>query len=527
MDYLHQHQFTTSYAIGNNMKSIVITLVTVLLPSFLFAVDFQGNGPRGDGTGITTGDAQNAAGFADDGTTVRLDDVGDSVGIGTATPLNKLDVNGAIRSTGTIITGLLSCDTLDTDSGGRLFCGTDDAGSAAGIASYIATATLNMGNNNITNAQTIFSTASVPTVLCLDGDCKSAWPAAAGGDNLGNHVPTQTITTAFGIASSSGAYFTGSIGIATTAPSNQLHIVQSGAASDGIRLSRTTAVLEFLTDTANGYLTMQSAHPLKLGTSGNTHFTIDSAGQVGVGTTSPGSKLDVAGGNIRLDDNANLEWGSSNNVISGNDASGFVRIITGGSERLRVISGGNVGIGSTAPGSKLEVLDGDISIRTDGKQIRWGDGTVWIDANSATDFISFNTTSLERIRIAQQGFVGIGTNAPNYNLHTVGTALVTSSMTVNGGLALSSGTLINSMFADATVFDVPSVAAASTFNQMIPSTGTAIGDHCFVNAPALEANLSVSISSAQADNINLRFTNPSVGSVDPGVQTYLWFCIRR
>src|SRR3990167_4844336 len=98
MDYLHQHQFTTSYAIGNNMKSIVITLVTVLLPSFLFAVDFQGNGPRGDGTGITTGDAQNAAGFADDGTTVRLDDVGDSVGIGTATPLNKLDVNGAIRS---------------------------------------------------------------------------------------------------------------------------------------------------------------------------------------------------------------------------------------------------------------------------------------------------------------------------------------------------------------------------------------------------------------------------------------------
>lgn len=45
------------------------------------------------------------AGWSDDGSVVRLNTSGDSVGIGTSTPTEKLDVNGNIKSSGTIASG--------------------------------------------------------------------------------------------------------------------------------------------------------------------------------------------------------------------------------------------------------------------------------------------------------------------------------------------------------------------------------------------------------------------------------------
>lgn len=50
------------------------------------------------------------------------------VGIGTVIPSTELHVVGNVR-----ITGLNSCDTIDTDAGGNLVCGTDETGAGGGV----------------------------------------------------------------------------------------------------------------------------------------------------------------------------------------------------------------------------------------------------------------------------------------------------------------------------------------------------------------------------------------------------------
>lgn len=91
--------------------------------------------------------------------------------------------------------------------------------------------------------------------------------------------------------------------------------------------------------------------------SGGTIAVVDD--QVGIGTTAPVTKLQVAGGNIQLDNGQGLYFftpggsAQTNNGIRGNDFEDSLRFFTGAAERVTV-RGGNVGIGTTSP---LYLLD--------------------------------------------------------------------------------------------------------------------------------------------------------------------------
>ena len=71
------------------------------------------------------------------------------------------------------------------------------------------------------------------------------------------------------------------------------------------------------------------------------------AGNVGIGTTSPGAKLTVAGGNIRLSDVQQIEWGGSTNSIEGSNASNYLRFWTNNTLRMTLDNAGNLGLGVT------------------------------------------------------------------------------------------------------------------------------------------------------------------------------------
>ncbi|AMA60139.1 hypothetical protein [Bradyrhizobium sp. CCGE-LA001] len=166
-------------------------------------------------------------------------------------------------------------------------------------------------------------------------------------------------------------------------------------------------------------------------TSSTEAMRIVSTGYVGIGTTAPSRALDVSGSaNVSTNLGANtmtaVSWmqiantsaaslffgTSNNNLIRGSDTSGYVSVYTSGTEAMRIVSTGYVGIGTSTPNAKLEIV-GDVSgsgrfVSTPASTY---DGTAQIAAsnplNSAANFYMGWISNTARLRI---GGTGAGAN---------------------------------------------------------------------------------------------------------------------
>jgi hypothetical protein len=119
------------------------------------------------------------------------------------------------------------------------------------------------------------------------------------------------------------------------------------ANSDNI--NNLTAGAVYTTDTTVYYKAVVETAQSRIGYNGNINQTADLIvqGNVGIGTISPGSKLDVNG-----DIQVRSGYGMYSNIIG--PYTGDLTFYTGGTEKMR-ISGGNIGIGTTSPTYKLDV----------------------------------------------------------------------------------------------------------------------------------------------------------------------------
>jgi hypothetical protein len=188
----------------------------------------------------------------------------------------------------------------------------------------------------------------------------------------------------------------GNVGIGTTDPSRDLHIVKS---NDGgqvrfqiINTSNTadsTSVISIYNGGADGGdpflhwkidvqqdwsmgIDNSDGDKLKIsknfGPGTNDYLTVDTSGNVGIGTTAPGEKLVIAGGVLAYGNTSSIGSGTSyylgNNPNSrdivftrvANAELGIGRYNGGWYETMRFDADGNVGIGTTSPDEKLSVI---------------------------------------------------------------------------------------------------------------------------------------------------------------------------
>ena len=268
---------------------------------------------------------------------------------------------------------------------------------------------------------------------------------------------------------------------------------------------------------------------------GTERMRVTSGGLVGIGTSSPSHQLDVVSAATSVAEfngpaNATVEFKGSgfvegkiqcgNEFIIGSTNNYPVAFVANGTERLRIDSSGNVGIGTSSPTELLNVngnIELDIGALNAPKYIKFranSDGTgtpsyggiTWYnfqwdytkraeissgpDGAVAAGYLAFSTGSggvTERMRVSAAGNVGIGTTSPSSLLH-LGAASGTVQMQFNNGgtssyighdsgftgLDLAAGGGIKFRYYTGTVF--AEAARVDTSGRLLVGTSTARGN---------------------------------------------------
>ncbi|MFH1230058.1 MAG: tail fiber domain-containing protein [Planctomycetota bacterium] len=274
-----------------------------------------------------------------------------NVGIGTAAPSEKLEVSGNIKM-------------------GTYLKGTGNIALNPGASSYVDVYTTTAGYG-----LAVTDTSYVRKIYLT---------------NQGNISATGTLT----ISGTGNSSFVGNVGIGITAPAASLHVKTAG---------NTTAIIDNGGSTYNSdlgfYYGSAEKGRIRLDTNGNLslwigtdvrvqRFTLDSFGNVGIGTTSPGVRLhaydssgDITARTMVLGLSApnssrpSIQFsefvtaGTTDGMSIEYDGTGagvtnrmFINSVAN-APVFTVMSGGNVGIGTTSPTNKLDV-NGTFRVRS-------------------------------------------------------------------------------------------------------------------------------------------------------------------
>ena len=424
---------------------------------------------------IDTAFSDNNLEFRTNGTAKMWIANGGNVGIGTTSPGYKLDVAGDFRSTGNIrsnngtVDNILSwtsepagvVGTLSNHPEAFWTNGSEKmritASGKVGIGTTNPTQRLSVaGNTDLGNSvgSTLSSTHTTKIsgyamrydasnrygnygVLILNSD--SGWTASArkfmltSGLNTNKFAIIRSVDAdtdpSFGdggAISSGTADFvitnSGNIGIGTTNPNEKLDVAgavrMDTGVTEGVHYAGTG--FQHWGDVGTG-VDFPANDTIDILTSSTSRVRIDSTGNVGIGTTSPGKTLDIVG-EIRTSGRATFNEYVNTGFVYGN--TDLVLAYSGGTTGIIINSSGNVGIGTTSPNFKLDV-NGDVRIESE-HYLRFGGvgsgDEKWVIHKTSGGDLNFGEYAAAdgRLYLKSGGNVGIGTTSPSYNLDVQG-----------------------------------------------------------------------------------------------------------
>ena len=336
--------------------------------------------------------------------------------------------------------------------------------------------------------------------------------------------------------------YDGNVGIGTSSPSQKLTV-------DGNAVITSSSADRFLNITAgntnNGYIQFAEAavdNQWAIGFDGDgsnyanlqfrrrawgsalTAMTLDSSGNLGIGTSSPDSKLHVvSGASTTL---AQLRIGFNGTSVNYYDANThYFRDGSGPTDRMILDSSGNLGIGTSSPGSKLSVLvsgtgaQNIVSFATSGG----GGQGAWlgVDTTNKLTFFKNNTDAdygmafypsngvTERMRLDSSGNLGLGVTPSAWGSNF--RAMDVGSYTSVAQSASGFSRLANNAFNNNTNWIYRNTAAATLYEA-------GGGSHNWQVAPSGTAGDAISFSQAMTLDAS---GNLGVGTTSPGFKLHV------
>ena len=403
-----------------------------------------------------------------------------NVGIGTTSPYAKLSVVGPVvaeyfHATSTSATSTFAGGALFATGGGNVGIGTTGPNDKLEVGGNIALSGALKGNeirsNNFflldldddNNSTTDFfhirdgGNGEIFTVLENSGNVgigessPGSKLSVSGGATIGSGYDTTAAPT-------NGLLVEGNLGIGTTTPRWALQIASSTGPQ--LALSDTSGTSNPWTfRSISGNLYVATASPSTSATSSVTALTINSSGNVGIGTTTPSQKFVVqtssdVNGFAHTDGTVTVgSWVGSGVGQLGTISNHPLEFFTNNDDaQITLLTDGNVGIGTTTPPYKLSIYDPTGA----GLMIAGGDGSTGIDfvntgaSDKAWGFYSLGTdfhlfeynstvqvgTGIDRVTFKAGGNVGIATTSPWRTFSVDGTVSLKNMTAAEAGSVL-------------------------------------------------------------------------------------------